>query len=453
MSELHPTDQPETLSQRRALVSGASIAGLCTAFWLARTGWAVTVVERSPAFRDGGQNVDVRGAARQVLARMGLEAQVRAATTTEEGTSFVDSTGRVIGAFPVEEADGPTAELEILRGDLARVVLDALPDGVDVRYGTTIGQVTQLEDQVQVELRSGTEHSTGRFDLLVIAEGVRSTTRALAFGAGVTRRELGLNMAYGTIPRQADDDRWWRWYTAPGRRQVTLRPDNVGTTRATLAYVDGDTDLSALPLDEARGLLRTVFTGAGWQADRVVAGFEASADVYVDYLTQIQMDTWSVGRVVVTGDAAWCVTPLGGGGTSLAMTGAYVLAAYLSQPADEAGGTAEALRGYEAWMRPLITDTQKLPPGTPKLFYPKTRAGVRVQQTGARLMSTGPLRKVFSRISHVATTTQTLPDMHPTAFLTGTPPIATAPASPTTGGASVPAPSAGQARPAAGDRR
>ncbi len=76
-----------------ALVSGASIAGLSTAFWLGRAGWDVTVVERADAFRDGGQNVDVRGKARDVLDRMGLEDDVRRLSTTEEGTAVLDDRG------------------------------------------------------------------------------------------------------------------------------------------------------------------------------------------------------------------------------------------------------------------------------------------------------------------------------------------------------------------------
>ncbi|MFI5936726.1 FAD-dependent monooxygenase [Actinoplanes sp. NPDC051494] len=394
-----------TAPRPRALVSGASIAGLSTAYWLGRAGWDCTVLERFAGFRDGGQNIDIRGAARDVLDRMGLTDEVRRQSTTEEGTSIIDDNGRVVAAFPVEEADGPTAELEILRGDLARVILDHLPPHVDVRYGDSIDRVTDRDQQVEVRLSSGPAE---RFDLLVIAEGVRSRTRDAVFGAEVGRRELGLNMAYGTIARTPDDDRWWRWYTTTGGRQVTLRPDNKGTTRATLAFTDRDRgrNLAELTIDQAREALRSTFAGAGWQTRRVVDGFATSEDVYMDYLTQITMPTWTRGRVCVTGDAAWCVTPLGGGGTSLAMVGGYVLAAYLSK-----SGPEDALKRYEEWMRPLVTAAQQLPPGTPNLFYPNSRAGVRAQRIGAKIGSMGPFRKLTGRLGHVARTDQALPDI------------------------------------------
>jgi 2-polyprenyl-6-methoxyphenol hydroxylase-like FAD-dependent oxidoreductase len=395
------------MTEPRALVSGASIAGLSTAFWLARAGWNVTVLERFGEFRTGGQNVDVRGAARGVLTWMGLEEQVRANSTTEQGTSIVADAGRVISAFPVEEADGPTAELEILRGDLARVILEALPDRVELRFGDWVEQVTDRPDEVGIELHSG---GIEDYDLFVIAEGVRSQSRDKVFGTAVARRELGLNMAYGTIPRTADDDRWWRWFVTTKGRQVTLRPDNVGTTRATLAFTSTTQNLADLDLDQARVALRSVFAGGGWQTRRVVEGFSTSDDVYVDYLTQIIMPAWSKGRVCVTGDAAWCVTPLGGGGASLALTGGYVLAAFLSQHGP--AGLDQALTDYEQWMRPLVQDSQQLPPGTPALFYPQSRVGVTVWRTVARLAGLGPFRKLASRLSHVAQTDQQFPEFH-----------------------------------------
>ncbi len=112
---------------RRILVTGASIAGNALAWWLAKRGFDVTVVERYPQFRDGGQNVDIRGAAREVLRKMGLEQAVADSGTGETGVRFVDAADTTVAQFDVADlgADGPTAELEILRGDLARIFYDA----------------------------------------------------------------------------------------------------------------------------------------------------------------------------------------------------------------------------------------------------------------------------------------------------------------------------------------
>lgn len=392
---------------RRALVSGASIAGLSTAFWLSRTGWNVDVVERANEFRDGGQNVDIRGTAHEVIERMGLMDRVRRANTTEEGTSFIGGNGQLLGGIPADrEKDGPTAELEILRGDLATIIRDELPDSVAVRFGDRVSSATNREDTVDVEFESG---SRDTYDLVVIAEGVRSRTRDLVFGDNVDKRPLGLNMAYGTIPRVVADDRWWRWYVATGRRGITLRPDNVGSIRATLAYVDRGTSISDRSAKDARMELAKVFSNAGWEADRVVAGFQTSKDVYLDALTQIRMTSWYDGRIVLTGDAAWCVTPLGGGGTSIALVGGYVLAAYLSQHDQDEFHVATS--EYDDWMRPYVAKVQELPKGTPDVFYPRTRLGVTVLRTVWRLLSTPPFRSIGARFSHVAGSNRDLPTM------------------------------------------
>ena len=77
----------------RVLISGAGIAGPSLAWWLQRYGFACTVVERSPTLRTEGQNVDIRGAAREVVRRMGLDDEVAARSTGEQGTRFIDGAG------------------------------------------------------------------------------------------------------------------------------------------------------------------------------------------------------------------------------------------------------------------------------------------------------------------------------------------------------------------------
>lgn len=402
------TDTEET--QRRAVVTGASIAGLSVAYWLSRTGWQVTVVERTEAFRDGGQNVDVRGVAHRVLDRMGLTAAVAAQNTTETGTVMVDADGAVVAELPSDGPDGATAELEVLRGDFARTILDALPATVEMVHGEVVEQVDDRGRDVVVRLASG---RTLEAELLVVAEGVRSSTRELLFDDAdgpdnVELRELGITMVFGTIPRTPDDDTQWRWYTTVGGRQVHLRPDNHGTTRAILAYAT-DEDVTRLDRPEALARLREVFADAGWQASRVLDGFDHSEDVYLDRLTQVRMSRWHRGRVCLAGDAAWCVTPIGGGGASLALTSGYVLAAQLSSHGE--ADVESALTAYEEWMRPLVDDVQSLPPGVDRLAYPRTALGLKVHDLVLKAATSRPLSSLAGRLSQVADSERELPPL------------------------------------------
>ena len=393
------------MSRPHALVSGASIAGLSTAYWLRRTGWDVTVLERAEKFRDGGQNVDVRGVAREVLQRMDLFAAVKTLNTTETGTVIVDADGRVVSELPFGGDDGATAELEVLRGDLARVILEHLPDGVEVVYGDTVAEVGEPSGSagtVSVRTARGRELEC---DLVVVAEGVRSATRDRLLRDAVDERQLGVNMVFGTIPRLPRDDDRWRWHNALGGRQIHLRPDNRGTIRAILSYASEE-DLSHLGRAEALAAVRRHYAGAGWESIRILDALDSSDDVYIDHLTQVRMSTWHRNRVVMAGDAGWCVTPMGGGGASLALTSGYVLAASLTHHPDD---IERALAAYEEWMRPLVDDVQSIPSLLVRFAYPRTRLGLALRHIADRAIGLPLFRPLAARLTSVAETARVLP--------------------------------------------
>jgi 2-polyprenyl-6-methoxyphenol hydroxylase-like FAD-dependent oxidoreductase len=376
---------------RRALVSGASIAGPALAHWLRRDGWDVTIVERAPEFRTGGQNVDVRGAGRQVLRAMGLDDAVLAHGTGEVGTRFVREDGSAIAEFPASTDDtgGATAEAEILRGDLARLIVDNT-EGVEYRFGD---RITAIDDGSGRD-GGGTGSDTGAtvsfehaadetFDLVVVAEGLRSTTRRMVFGREVMLRPLGLQTTFLTIPRTEDDDRWWRWHNAPDGRTVSLRPDRHGTTRALLSSrVDrGEPDVGRLDPSERTAAIRARFAGAGWETPRILDALGTADDVYSENIAQVRAPRWSTGRVVLLGDAAWCASPVSGMGTTLSLVGAYMLGSALRR----AGTGREALVTYEREFRGYTERAQHLPPGTPAAANPYSRAGIAVLNTVLRI--------------------------------------------------------------------
>jgi 2-polyprenyl-6-methoxyphenol hydroxylase-like FAD-dependent oxidoreductase len=82
----------------KILISGAGVAGLATAFWLTRGGHEVVVVERFPALRASGAQIDLRGQGIEAVERMGLLDTVRSALVHEPGVAFVDGSGRRWGA-------------------------------------------------------------------------------------------------------------------------------------------------------------------------------------------------------------------------------------------------------------------------------------------------------------------------------------------------------------------
>ena len=169
------------MSGIRVLVAGASIAGPALAHWLRRRGAEVTVVERAPGLRPGGQAVDARGVAKEVIRRMGLDAAVRAARTETAGAYTVDVDGNVLETFRADDdgGDGYIAEIEILRGDLSQVLYDDTRDGVEYVFGDRIAELTQDADGVDVAFAGGDRR---RFDLVIGADGLHSALRAMVFG-------------------------------------------------------------------------------------------------------------------------------------------------------------------------------------------------------------------------------------------------------------------------------
>jgi 2-polyprenyl-6-methoxyphenol hydroxylase-like FAD-dependent oxidoreductase len=349
------------------LISGASIAGPALAYWLGAHGWRTTVVERFAALRDEGQNIDVRGAGREVARRMGIEDAIRAATTGEKGLDFVDEAGRTVAGFPAGATDsgGGTAELEILRGQLSRILHERTRNDTTYVFGDRITALAEGPDGVAVSFQHG---ETRTFDLVVVAEGLRSRTRALVFPDVDAVREVGLYCAYLTLPRAGSDNDRWRWLHAGRGRSVTLRPDNVGTTRASLIFLSDVRGLDELDRADQVMVLRRTFADVEWETPRVLAALD-DAPLYFDAVGQARLPSWHRGRVALVGDAAYCASPISGMSTSLALTGAYVLAGELTSGSDH----HEALARYETIMRPYVERAQKLPPGTPRLANPRGR--------------------------------------------------------------------------------
>ena len=365
----------------RVLISGAGIAGPALAWGLAKAGTRVTILEKSHAILPYGQNVDIQGSAVTVMKKMGLLHQVKRFNTTEKGTQLIDPKGRPFALFPVTEGSDAslTSEFEILRGDLAAIFHEATKDHPNVNYllGTTIKEVVSNEDEtVKVELSNG---EVQEFDLLVAADGQWSKVRKQFFPPEYVKAvDMNMYAAYWTIPRLPSDNDWWNIYHALGSKIITLRPDPHGTIRAMFTLMPcNDAQKKAWQAASKNGrqtqedLLRKEFADAGWQSQRLLDAMGQAPDFYFQAIQQIKMTKWSKSRVVCLGDTAYAPTPLTGMGTSLAITGAYILAAELSK-LENGEHPSKALEAYESTFRPFVEQMQKIPFFIPAIAHPET---------------------------------------------------------------------------------
>ncbi|WP_372665457.1 FAD-dependent monooxygenase [Amycolatopsis kentuckyensis] len=320
------------------LISGASIAGPALALWLTRYGYAVTVVERAPSVRPGGQAVDFKGAThRTVLERMGILDDVLARRTGGTDQTIIDADGRTQAVIPGEFTGG---DIEIRRGDLA----DILYEHADCEYlfGDTITALTETPDGVDVTFAHAEPR---RFDLVVGADGIHSNVRRLAFGPERDYvRFLGHYYALAELGEQVGGGEAVM-YNEPGRMAA------VGGPKASAFFVFASPELDYDRGDTAtqRKLVAEAYRGAGWRVPELIAKLAGAREFYLDSLARVTIDRYSRGRVVLLGDAAYGNT-LGGFGTGLAIVGAYVLAGELrSANGDHRVAFAryeEQLRGY-----------------------------------------------------------------------------------------------------------
>ncbi|MEU1905062.1 FAD-dependent monooxygenase [Streptomyces hygroscopicus] len=347
----------------RVLISGASIAGPALAYWLDRYGFQVTVVERAAGPRPGGQAIDVRGPALEVCERMGVLEEIRARRTGLRGMSMVDDAGRELFRTTGHTASGgdlSRPDIEILRDDLSSVLLAAGGDGIEYLFGDAIASLAQGPDEVAVTFHRGRPRT---FDIVVAADGVHSSTRALVFGPEENFiRHLGGYLGVWTAPNYLGLDRWQVIYEmsggVPGGIVMSVR-DN---TEARV-YVGIESDeppariLGSRTVSEQKQLLADRYKDARWEMPRLLEYMWGAPDFHFDVLAQIHMDRWSRGRVALLGDAGYCGSPMAGQGSSVALIAAYVLAGEL-RAAD--GDHTAAFAAYERELRDHVTASQQL---------------------------------------------------------------------------------------------
>ena len=413
------------MSKPHVLISGASVAGPALAYWLVRAGCKATIVERAPSLRIAGQGIDVRDAARDVVKRMGIFDRFLEKSSHEDGNDFVDGNNRCFARFGVDESgmgDGITCDIEILRGEMAKILFDVTKDDVSYIFDDMIESLEETDQELRVNFANGTPSST--FDLVVAADGLGSRTRGMAFGKDSSQmKSLNSYITYFSVLPSNTDTSWSRARWIKGGRATVLRPDNVGRTRAFLcltAYDSTDSRLAQLEKASKEGipaqkaLIQDLFQDADWETPRILSGMHDSDDFYMQHVAQIRLNRWSRGRVAVVGDAGYAPSPFTGMGTSLAFIGAYVLAGEISRQRDN---IPAALESYERILRPYVESVQKLPPGIPWMVNPQSRLGVRIFENVVwvlgLLSATGVIRlitKVAAYLPKISGTSFELPD-------------------------------------------
>jgi 2-polyprenyl-6-methoxyphenol hydroxylase-like FAD-dependent oxidoreductase len=265
-----------------------------------------------------------------------------------EGIEVVDARGRRTANFPTEvyaEPGGQDVELE--RADLVNLLYDASKDAADYRFRDSIATLEQDDGGVDVTFVHGRPE---RYDLVVGADGTHSIVRRLVFGDEPRfLRHLGLYGSIVPVDPALGRENWGVMHNVPGKLAGVYR--YAGKADAVFMFRSPELSYDYHDLDQQKKLLTDVYAGEGWQVPALLESVQAADDLYFDSVNQIHLPTWSRGRVVLVGDAAYCASPLSGMGTTLAMVGAAALA-------DALAAGEGAFARYEREHRPLVAKAQ-----------------------------------------------------------------------------------------------
>lgn len=384
------------MNDKTVLISGAGIGGPTLAFWLKAAGFEPTLIELSPALRTGGYVIDFWGLGYDIAERMGLARDIDRIGYHMRELRIVDDRGDRVAGFGTNVFRELTGGryVTVGRSDLSRLLYERIDGRTDITFGNEITGLQERADGVQVQFKTGGER---RFDLVIGADGLHSNVRRLAFGPqGRFEKQLGYVVAAfearGYRPRDEDV---YVTYGVPGRMLGRFALHNDRTLFLFVFATAVDRLPSSLDLRAQKALLYDRYGDGKWECSRILDALGRAQELYFDRVSQIRMHRWSRGRIALLGDAAFCVSLMGGQGSALAMTAAYVLAGELAKAV---GRHEEAFRKYEEFLRAYIDSKQRGAERFAAAFAPKTRWGLYLRNQVIKAFAIpGLARLVFGR--------------------------------------------------------
>jgi FAD-dependent urate hydroxylase len=329
------------------LIVGGGVAGLTTAAALHRHGFTPELVERQPTWRALGAGFLVHANGMRMLRRLDLAVGVESAGAVVRRWQVCDEHGDVLSDTDLEALWGDVGRcVGIERTDLQCALLAGVAN-LYCRLGTSVTSLEQDARRVTVGFSDG---SSADYGLVVGADGIDSTVRALTLttaapsdlgamnwrsiapirpaGLNMLQMHLGDNCIFGLVPMGAEHTYGFAYVIQPRVRD---------------------------PLEGRLERLRGRFRKFGSRVHEYLASLERDEQVICSAMEWMELEQWHTGRVMLVGDAAHASSPLMGQGGCMAMEDAWVLAEEL-----RAAATLEdALARYVSRRKPRVEWIQR----------------------------------------------------------------------------------------------
>lgn len=339
------------MKANKILVVGAGVAGTAATYWLKKFGFEPYLIEKSATMRIGGQPLDIRGVAIEIVKKMGIYEKICQLRTQVAHGRYVDDLGNIIHEEMGETAGFRQGEdVEILRGDLLEIMNST---NTCCHYGQEIKNIQLENDCVKIDFKNGQQK---HFDLVIGADGIHSQVRSLVFGKNDPQLiNLGVYLSIFEIPNYLNLSHAEMW-CEKNQSMVTLISDkNPNTAHAAFMFRSNKSLKNPRDEKEQRQFIRDYFKDFGWEVPNILNLLTDKNDFYFDMCSQVKMARWHKGRVALLGDAGFCASPLSGQGNNLALVGAYILAGELKKAQ---GDHVLAFNRYEEILRPFVKANQ-----------------------------------------------------------------------------------------------
>jgi 2-polyprenyl-6-methoxyphenol hydroxylase-like FAD-dependent oxidoreductase len=341
-------------------VVGGGVAGLASAVSLSQAGWQVTVLERAPEFGEVGAGLAITGNGMTALGAIGAAGAVRAAGYQTSTAGYQSPDGRWLMQIPdVPSLRTVTTICGLHRQRLHAAVLEAAraADGVELINDAEVIKVQPGQvggGPARVTWRNEVEGHSRTSDLVVAADGVRSTVRAQLF-PGAAARYSGSTCWRAVIPDTGTDGRLvevWGPETEFGFLRVS------GSELYWFGYFRHPEGAS---FGDELAAARERFAGWSPQIRAIVAATTADQLMRHDvYYLPGGLHTYIRGRVVMVGDAAHAALPTVGGGASTALEDGVCVGRLIGAPVRDGADLGAALAGFDQARRPRCRKIARL---------------------------------------------------------------------------------------------